>query len=264
MNAASQAMSMIGGGEAGTAAAPPQAMEREFATATVTVAGEDITGLNITGTRGAKASGTITFEGGGKPENLASLRLVASPTDPDNAGAASSAFGRSTVKEPGTFEIDGLVGGRVFRFANLPKGWHLKSIRHDNEDITDKGFEFKAGDDEDGFEIVMTNRTQVITGGVTNDKNEAVKEYTVVVFPEDQSKWTISAARWRSAARPDQQGQFKVADLPPGRYLAIALEYIPEGEWMDPEWQQRMARKAVAFTLDEGATKTLDIKLAGS
>jgi hypothetical protein len=264
MNAASQAMSMIGGGEAGTAAAPPQAMEREFATATVTVAGEDITGLNITGTRGAKASGTITFEGGGKPENLASLRLVASPTDPDNAGAASSAFGRSTVKEPGTFEIDGLVGGRVFRFANLPKGWHLKSIRHDNEDITDKGFEFKAGDDEDGFEIVMTNRTQVITGGVTNDKNEAVKEYTVVVFPEDQSKWTISAARWRSAARPDQQGQFKVADLPPGRYLAIALEYIPEGEWMDPEWQQRMARKAVAFTLDEGATKTLDLKLAGS
>jgi len=123
---------------------------------------------------------------------------------------------------------------------------------------------FKPGDDENGFEIVMTNRTQVITGSVTNEKNEAVKEYTVVVFPEDQSKWTVSATRWRSAARPDQQGQFKIADLPPGRYLAIALEYIPEGEWMDPEWQTRTAKKAVAFTLDEGATKTLDLKLAGS
>jgi hypothetical protein len=239
-------------------------MEREFATATVTVTGEDITGLNVTGTRGAKASGRLTFEGGGKPENVASLRLIASPTDPDNVGAASSAFGRSSVKESGAFEIDGLVGGRVFRLANPPKGWHLKSITHDNEDITDKGFEFKPGDDEDGFEIVLTTRTQVITGSVTNEKNEPVKEYTVVVFPEDQSKWTVSATRWRSAARPDQQGQFKIADLPPGRYLAIALEYIPEGEWMDPEWQQRTARKAVAFALDEGAAKTLDLKLAGS
>jgi len=264
MSAASQAMSMIGGGEGGTAAPAPQAMEREFATATVTVAGEDITGLTITGTRGAKASGRLSFEGGGKPENLASLRLIAASTDPDNAGAASSAFGRSSVKESGDFEIDGLVGGRVFRFANLPKGWHLKSITHDNEDITDKGFEFKPGDDENGFEIVMTNRTQVITGSVTNEKNEPVKEYTVVVFPEDQSKWTVTATRWRSAARPDQQGQFKIADLPPGRYLAIALEYIPEGEWMDPEWQARTARKAVAFTLQEGATQTLDLKLAGS
>ena len=264
MNAASQAMAMMGGGQGGTAAPPPQALEREFATATVTVAGEDITGLNVSGTRGAKATGRLTFEGGTKPENVASLRLVASPLDPDNVGAASSAFGRSSVKESGEFEIDGLVGGRLFRFANPPKGWHLKSVKHDNEDITDKGFEFKPGDDENGFEIVMTNRTQVITGSVTNEKNEAVKEYTVVVFPEDQSKWTVSATRWRSAARPDQQGQFKIADLPPGRYLAIALEYIPEGEWMDPEWQTRTAKKAVAFTLDEGATKTLDLKLAGS
>ena len=48
--------------------APVPQQEREFATATVNVAGEDITGMVSSGTRGAKASGTITYEGGMKPE----------------------------------------------------------------------------------------------------------------------------------------------------------------------------------------------------
>ena len=264
MNAASQAMSMISGGDSGTATPPAQPMEREFAVATVTVAGEDISGLSITGTRGAKATGRLVFEGGAAPESLKSLRLVAGPTDPDNIAAATASFGMAAVKENGTFEIDGLVGGRVFRFFDPPKGWFLKQITHENEDVTDKGYDFKPGEDVPGFEIVLTTKSQTVSGTVTNDKNEPVKEYTVVVFPEDREKWTVSAGRWRASARPDQQGQFKIASLPPGSYLAIAVEYVPEGEWADPEWIKRAVRKATPFTLGEGAIKTLDLKLAGS
>ena len=264
MNAASQAMSMIGG-ESAPSAAPSQPMEREFATATVSVAGEDIAGLIVTGTRGAKASGRIVFEGGQKPESLTSIRLIAGPTDPDNIAASASIFGMSTVKEGEAFEIDGLVGGRVFRFAVPPKGWFLKRITHQGEDVTDKGYDFKPGEDVEGFEIVLTNRSQTVTGGVTNDKGEPVKEYTVVVFPEDQARWgTVLGSRWRSSARPDQQGHFKVSDLPPGAYLAIAVEYVADGEWMDPEWLARAARKATKFTLEEGATKTLELKISSS
>jgi Carboxypeptidase regulatory-like domain len=261
MNAASQAMAMIGGGESGSASAPAQPMEREFAVATVTVAGEDITGLSITGTRGAKATGRVVFEGGAQPESLKSLRLVAAPTDPDNVAAASASFGMAAVKENGTFEVDGLVGGRVFRFFDAPKGWFLKRIAHENEDVTDKGYDFKPGEDVAGFEIVLTNRSQTVSGSVANEKNEPVKEYTVVVFPEDREKWTVAAGRWRASARPDQQGQFKIDSLPPGSYLAIAVEYVPEGEWSDPEWIARAVKKATPFTLGEGASKTLDLKL---
>ena len=56
----------------------------------------------------------------------------------------------------------------------------------------------------------------------------------------------------RASARPDQQGRFRIAHLPPGAYLAIAVEYVAEGEWMDPEWLERAARKATKFTLDRG------------
>ena len=263
MSAASHALTMLGGSD-GAAAPAPQPMEREFATASLTVAGEDITGLLITGTRGAKATGRIVFEGGEKPEAITSLRLMAGPTDADTMPPAASMFGMSSVKETGVFEVDGLVGGRVFRFANMPKGWFLKRVTHDGDDVTDKGYDFKPGNDVEGFEIVLTTRSQIVTGSVTNDKGEPQKEYTVVVFPEDRDKWSIVASRWRASARPDQQGQFKMTDLPAGKYLAIAVEYVAEGEWTDPEWLARAAKNATKFTLDEGSAKTLQLNLLKS
>ena len=266
MNAANQAMSMLGGGDSPAAAAEkPKPMEREFATATVNVAGEDITNLVVTGTRGAKATGRIVFAGGQKPEDTKAMRLMATPTDIDNMPASASAFGLATIKDDLTFEIDSLVGGRAFNLMNLPKGWFVKRVTRDSEDITDKGFDFKPGETVEGFEIELTIRTQSVAGSVTNDKGEAVKECTVVVFAEDPQKWTLaSAGRWLHMARPDQQGQYKVTNLPAGSYLAIAVEYVAQGEWQDPEWLKRAVRSATKFTVDEGATKTLDLKLVGS
>jgi uncharacterized protein (DUF2141 family) len=265
MNMASQAMSLMGGSDAAAPAPPPQPSEREFATATVSVNGDDITGLVVTGTRGAKATGRIVFEGAPPPDNLASLRLMAGPTDTDAMPAAASIFGMSAVKENGTFEIDSLVGGRAFRLANMPKNWYLKQVTHDGVDVTDKGFDFKPGDTVEGFEMVLTSKTQTVSGAVTGADGNAAKEYTVVVFADDPQKWTEGAAdRWVHSARADQQGQFKIADLPAGSYMAIAIEYVPQGEWRDPVWLERAAKSATRFTLDEGASRTLALKLAGS
>jgi hypothetical protein len=42
------------------------------------------------------------------------------------------------------------------------------------------------------------------------------------------------------------------------------VDYVAAGEWSDPEWLARASKKATRFTLDEGAAKTLDLKLSGS
>lgn len=261
MSAASQVMSMMSGGESKeTAAAKP--MEREFAVANVSVAGEDISGLTITGTRGARATGKLVFDGNERPtEPLTSLRMIAVPTDADSMGANASAFGMASVKENGTFEIDGLAGGRVFQFMNPPKGWSIKRITHDNDDVTDRGHDFKPGEEVDGFEIVMTRRTQRVTGKVVNENGDPLKEYTVVAFPEDQQKWTLPSNRWIQHGRPDQDGKFDITPLPAGKYLVVAVEYVAQGEWNDPEWLARAARSASKVTLEEGASAALDLKL---
>ena len=236
--------------------------EREFATTNVNVTGEDILGMIVVGTRGAKATGTISYGGAAKPEGTAAIRVTAPPVDVDSNPMPM--FGGSNVKDTGAFEVDGLVGQRVFRAANLPKGWILKSVKVSGEDVTDKGVEFKPGEDVSGIEIELTNRTTSITGAVTDNSGQPQKDYTVVVFAEDQAKWTMPLTRWTSSSRPDQEGRFKFANLPPGAYLAIAVEYVAQGEWSDPEWLARAAKKATRFTLDEGAVKALDLKLSGS
>ena len=52
------------------------------------------------------------------------MRMTAPPVDIDSNPMPM--FGGSNVKDTGAFEVDGLIGQRVFRAANLPKGWILK------------------------------------------------------------------------------------------------------------------------------------------
>jgi hypothetical protein len=175
-----------------------------------------------------------------------------------------SMFGGTNVKESGAFEVDGVIGQRVFRVGNAPKGWILKQVRLNGEDVTDRGVEFKPGEDVTGLEIELTNRTTSIDGGVTDDRGQALKDFTVVVFAEDPAKWTLPMTRWTASSRPDQEGRFKFSNLPPGAYCAIAVEYVAAGEWSDPEWLARASKKATRFTLDEGSPRALDLKVSGS
>jgi len=246
----------------GGGAPAPQQQEREFGVANVNVTGEDISGMVVVGTRGAKASGTIRFEGGSKPEGITAIRMTAPPIDPDSMSMGG--FSPNGVKENGSFDVDGLIGARLFRPVNLPKGWYLKSVTFNGEDVTDKGVEFKPGEDVTGVDIELTNRATTITGSVTDERGTTVKDYTVVVFPEDASKWALPMNRWMSSARPDQEGRFRFNALPAGSYYAVAVEYVAQGEWSDPEWLARAAKKATKVSLDEGGNKTLDLKLSGS
>ena len=202
----------------------------------------------------------MSFEDGAKPPSLTTIRVSALPTDLDMPGMIGSAM--TTLKADGSFELKGLSGRRLVRVANLPTGWTLKSVRLNGDDITDTGAEFKSGQEASGLEIVATSRSTTLTGTATAANGTPVKDYTVVVFSDDPLHWTLPMTRWVAGSRPDQDGRFRVRNLPSGGYYIAAVDYIEQGAWGDPEMLERLRGRATRITLSEGAQQSIELKIS--
>ena len=225
----------------------------------LTVSGEDMSNVIIVTTKGASATGRVVYEGGSKP-TANTIRISAAATD--DTGPMTLISGASSVTPEGTFEIKGLSGQRVFRVNGIPSGWVLKAVKVNGTDITDNGMEFKSAEAVTGVEVILTSKVTEVKGAVKAG-NDPAMDYTVVIFSDEPDKWRVPSSRHIATGRPNQQGQFQVKNLPAGSYYAIALEYIPQGEWNDPEVLERLKSQATPFTVGEGEVKTLELKLEG-
>jgi uncharacterized protein (DUF2141 family) len=224
----------------------------------ISVGGEDIANVVIATTRGATASGRLTFEAGATPASLTNVGVMAIPTTDDSP---MSMGGVTSVKPDGSFEIHGLSGMRMFRVNGLRRGLAVKAVLANGVDVTDTGVEFKAGEALTGMEILATAKTTEISGTVKDAAGAALKDFTVVVFSTDPQRWALPNSRYVAGARPDQEGRFHLADLPPGSYYAAAVDYLVQGEWEDPEILDSLKGRAVSVRVDEGEKKAIDLKL---
>ena len=239
----------------------PGGDDSEFAAMPVAVGGEDLNNVVVVTAKGATATGRLSFEGGTKPTNITGIRITAMPADVGDGPMMMMGGGGGTAKADGTFELKGLSGHRIIRAANLPQGWMLKAVRVGGADVTDTGMEFKPGESASSIEIVATSKTTEVNGGVTATDGTAVKEFTVVIFSDDPEHWAMPMSRWISGARPDQEGRFKIRNMPAGSYYAAAVDYLESGAWTDPELLDRLKTNAKRFTLADGEVETLDLKI---
>jgi hypothetical protein len=232
--------------------------EAEVGSLPISVGGEDLSNVIIVTSKGATAAGHLTFEDGTKPTTLTGIRVSASAVDAD--GPVASFGGPGTVKVDGTFELRGLVGTRIVRVSNLPAGWMLKSVSVNGTEITDTGMDFKPGEAVTGVDITLTSKLTQVNGTVKSG-SQPVKDYTLVVFSDESQKWTLPNSRFVTGTRPDQEGRFQVKNLPAGGYYVIAVDYLAQGEWNDPDVLERLKSKATSFSLGDGETKTLNLTL---
>ena len=219
----------------GEAPGPEFAMpgQGEMAMMTINVTGDDLAGLVLVATKGARMTGRVTFEGAApaasSSENLRVFAQAAGGEPMMMMGGMPARVGLD-----GKFELTGLYGRRLLR-AMGASGWFLKSVRVDGRDMVDTPIEVKGSEEITNVEILLTSTAVQIGGTVTGPDGKTAKDYSVVVFPEDKALWTPDS-RYFSQARPDQDGRFKVVGLPGETYLVAALEYVDSHEWRDPEF----------------------------
>ena len=128
-------------------------------------------------------------------------------------------------------------------------------------DVTDSALDFRGNTENSGLQIIVTDKVSDLDGKVTTAKGEITRDYTVVVFPDDPAKW-VFPSRFVKTARADQQGQFRIKALPPDdRYLAVAVDYLEDGEGTDPQFLEQIKSRATRFTIAEGEAKSLDLKV---
>ena len=234
----------------------------EVAMMPVTVGNDDIDNLLIVTAPTATARGVILTDDGSAPTFRADqVSVFAGPAEPT---AMFMNPGQNKINDDFTFEVTGLFDRRLIRGgpSGPDSGWYLKSVLYDGTDITDSGMDFTPGRTYEGLQIVVTQKRTDLSGTLTDDRGNVIVDASVIIFPADQQKWTYQS-RYMRTIRPDTNGKYNVKGLPPGEdYLIIAVQNLESGQGADPEFLSRAKDEARPFSLNDGETKNVDIKLS--
>lgn len=238
----------------------PGTQVQEAAALPIEVNGIDIDNVMLVTSSGWSASGQITDENGAVPSLARDrIRLVGRPLSGDTDPRIGGAPDNGRVKDDWTFSVGGVFGPARIR-VTLPDGWMVKAILHDGRDVADTIFDLKSGEELSGLQVMISNKVTDVTGQLTDDKGAPLSDGTVIVFAADAEKWAEDS-RFVRSARPDQQGQYQIKGLPPGEYLAVAVDYVQEGMWNDPEYLESIRRYGQKITLTDGATQPISLKI---
>lgn len=227
----------------------------------VVVGDSDIENVALVTSKGWSATGTVTTESGA-PLNLPRQRVGVTASALNTLGGMrlqGEPVLRSILNEDWTFSITSIIGPARFR-VTLPDGWAVKSIQDAARDLVDTPVELKSGETLSGVRVIVTDRVTSVTGQLLDDNAVPLVDGTIVVFASDAGKWS-EASRFIRAVRPNQQGQYRVKGLPPGEYLAVALDYVEDGLWNDPEYLASLRPRAEKLTLKEGESRAISLKL---
>ncbi len=224
---------------------------------TIQVAGIDIDGLVIVTGSGGTVRGQVVSDDGTPVSGVDRLSVRARPLTWAARSSTLGSSGSGRVNADGTFELKAVVGLVVLSIGTLTGDWTLKSVELNGRSLADDPIDVRHGETLNGVRVVLTNRPTHLLGALLDDKQKPA-EGTVVVFPEETSRWREDSRTVR-AARPDQRGEFSIRGLPAGKYLIAAVDYVQDGQWYDPDFLADLRPRAQPLSLAEAESKRIDL-----
>lgn len=241
-------------GGRGNATTTQEAGRQEIAVGT-----QDLDGVVLVTAPGARVTGSVLSDRGSTAElRPRDVTIGMRAIEADAVGPLANSVSR--INDDWTFDLANVFEARVFR-VNTPQGWMLKSITLNGQDVTDAPLDIAPGQTVTGVQVLLTDRVTEVNGRISDSRNRAVTDATIVIFAADEDKWGFQT-RYIRAARPDQDGRFQIRGLPPhGEYLALAVQGLEDGQAGDPEFLGTLRQRATTLSLKEGETRTLDLRV---
>ena len=224
----------------------------------VTISGDDIAGVVLSAPPSSTITGNVDVETDEKEALPALIQLrimpvdaIEEPGDPGTLIRAHADRSFASSVRPGTVRVE---------VAHAP-GWFLSRVLRDGSDVTDSGLDIDPAAAVANLRVLLTRRVAAVTGVVIDRSRQPSRDYTVVMFSRDRSRWTFRS-RHIASARPDQEGGFQIKGMPAGEYLIAAIDHVEQGESHDPDFLDGIRDRAEAITIGGGETRRITLSLA--
>ena len=206
---------------------------------------------------GASLRGRIAFASGAPPAGLTPRMIRGSLRFPDAPGSwpRSELF----VADDWTFEIKGLGGTLRLEPTVLRPDVVVSAILVGDRVSLDGSLDFSRGDVTD-VRVVLSQRLTAVSGQVVTERELPASDATVLIFPEETARWGLE--RHVATVRTGSNGTFNHRGLPPGRYRAIAVDYVENGSELDPEFLDRLKADATPVMLVEDETRVVELSIS--
>jgi hypothetical protein len=224
----------------------------------VTVTGADVENVLLVSRSGTTVHGTLTTDEGTPPPFPTSGVRVLLETSSEDVLPTGRVV---SVDADWSFKLTNLGGPFLFRLMGLPDGWMLNSVTLNDKDITDVPWDVPTGGrDLTGLAMTVTQKVGSVSGSVQDADGKPSPSGVVIVFAEDGDLWG-TGSRFVQATRPGSDGRFTVKGLPGGSYRAFVRAFIEDGQWEDREFLEQARAETVAFTLADGGSHAVTLKL---
>ena len=160
----------------------------------------------------------------------------------------------------GMFQAAGLSPGRYFiHLGPLPSGWYLDSIRAGGQNALDTPLVLTPGDSELVL-IGLTDRGTTIAGTGRDARMRPASGTAVIVMAASNTDALWNPNRV-GETRANSDGMFTINGLPPGEYLAVAIDDADAEGWQEADVLAALRRAATRTTLRAAEIKTLQLRL---
>ena len=241
---------------------PEHRREQENAFYPVRVDSSDVEGLVITTTKTIDVHGRVTLEDTTvplpkPPGSAARLMVLARLANDWLSGTGSQRPG--TMDQDRRFVLDNMFGSRVLDFANVPRGWYVKSVRYQGKEIIDTPTEFVSDGGHPALEVILSTRGSVVTGRVLDDRGDPVSRGRVLMFRAGDDLRKLEPF---SSVAVSSSGAFRTGPVRAGEYLVVALPPgVASPDSRDHARLRDLMESANSVTLGAEEERTLDVNV---
>jgi hypothetical protein len=170
---------------------------------------------------------------------------------------SSIGFGLDSVSERrsdavGKFVFDKSIRPGHYVIASvdsIPDGCFVREVKFGGQEISADDFEILTSG---RLELVLSNTAGTIAGSVSDADGKPFPISSVTLIPSDGTSRPVKQS-------VDDNANFKITGVRPGKYKLFAWEEVDEDLWRDPEFSKKYESRATEITVGPSETQNAQL-----